>query len=479
LRELPRTAIFILFGTAIETISAYLLGPSGIGLIGQVNNYYGIGSTLAEVGLLIGITRFVAEAKQREDNDQIRSIITTSFIFSSILALILIVFSWIFAKQLSGWFLGSNSLYSFIWIAAPGLIFSSLYRKCDSVFQGLRDVQNITLARILLAILIPFIEIGFVKMWGLTGAVISAMLQQVVAGGIVFYFLMRSMRNIGIKVSSIHFDWQILKQMLKIGVSTMAVGLLISMTTTLVRSRIVNQVGLDGAGLFQVAWSLIFMMTSMTMSTLAYYTFPKISASTIDHDRIDVMNESIAFGISLVVAGSLFLIVPRELVITTLFRNDFSSAAPLLSLIAIGAIFFISNWVVGTPLVPKGRLFALVILNAIPSGLFVLLNSIFLHEFGLLGVSLAFIIAYAIGLSVNLYDEYRSIRFKLSIENSALIIFSIVIIFVQNLIIRSDLWSIGLRILLACGWFMFMFLMTKRYFSWDRAISWLITRIRP
>ena len=484
--ELKRTVYFIGVGSIAETLSgvvsnkivALSLGPSGTGLMGQVNNFYGIGVTLAELGLLIGITRFIAEAKEKNDNHLIESIITTSFIFSSLLALLITVFSAVFAKQISRWFLGSASYYSLIWIASPGLIFSSLYRKCDSVFQGLRDARLITQTRIAIALIMPFITFGCVKLMGLDGAVVTTLLRQILAGGMIFYLLLHSLSQNALTFTLKNFDWGILHNLLKIGISTMVVNLLISLSSTQVRSQIVNLFGLDGAGHYQAAWGLIYMITSLTLSTLSYYTFPKVTSSKNDADRAYVINESIAFGVAIMTAGSLALIVPRELIVKIFFRSDFASAESLLPLFGLGAIFYISWWIIGTPLISKGRLAPLVILNAIPSGLFVLFTFILLPKFGILGVGIAYTMANAITLLINIFDEYKSINLKLSLENVILLFISLLVILLQVFIHRSNAWNIVIRVGLACGWSVGMLLLTKKYFSLNSMAQTLLGKFK-
>jgi len=484
--ELKKTLVFVGFGTIAETFSSLVsnkvvalsLGPSGIGTVGQINNFYGLGVTLAELGLLIGITRFIAEAKEKNDDCMMASIIFTSFVFSSLLALILTILSYVFAERLSNWFLGSNSLYQLIWIAAPGLFFSTLYRKSDSVLQGMRDARLITTTRIIMAIIMPFFTIGFVHFLGVKGAVINTLVRQILGGTLVFFLLFRSLKHINISFSMKYFNWQILNKLFSIGLSTMIVSILLSSTSTLVRSLIVKNGGLNEAGAFQAAWGLIFIATSLTITTLSYYTFPKVSSLTSDPDRIIVMNESIAFGVSLITASSLVIVVPREFIVTILYRGDFNLVGPLLPLIGLGSVLYISWWIIGTPFVAKNRLKALVLLNAIPPSLFVLFTIIFLPNYGLISVAISYALANGITLVVFLLDAFKSMQFQLSQRNTSLIIGSVGVIIGQVIIQNSDLWGLVTRTSLAVGWFVLMLYSTNYYFNWKNIAPMLKDKIK-
>ena len=318
-----------------------------------------------------------------------------------------------------------------------------------------------------MAFVSPALDIIFISIWGLAGAVVGMTIGQTLGGIIAIFFLLNALSRQGFSWRLLHFDWGVFRGLLLIGFTTLAVTLMWTLQTFLVRAQTINAVGLSGAGLFQAGWSLVYMVTSLTVSTLLYYTFPKISGSADDMAKTRIMNESLAFGILLLTAGTLALSVAREVVIGILFRTDFTAAGNLLPLLGIGAIFYISNWIIGTPLVPKGRLTAFFILNAIPTALFPILTALLLPRFGLSGVGLAYVGSNLLTTPIYLWDQFRSIGFIPSLNNSLVVMASALTLVAEVLIGDSSIWAIGLRVAFASGWTLVVLRCTQRYVRWD------------
>ena len=139
MRELQKILAFISLGTAFEIVGSFvstkvisvLLGPPGVGALGQITNFYSLAVTLAEIGFLLGTARYVAEARERHDQKQLGAVIATSFLFTSLTVIVVIALSFLFSDNLSMWVLGDRSLAHLIWLSAPGILFLSFFRKVD------------------------------------------------------------------------------------------------------------------------------------------------------------------------------------------------------------------------------------------------------------------------------------------------------------------------------------------------------------
>ena len=88
------TVIKILSGFVINKVMAIYVGPSGLAIVGQLQNFITMSMTLSNGAIAQGIVKYTAEYKTIEKKKKIFSTsIVISLICSSVISLILIVFS--------------------------------------------------------------------------------------------------------------------------------------------------------------------------------------------------------------------------------------------------------------------------------------------------------------------------------------------------------------------------------------------------
>jgi O-antigen/teichoic acid export membrane protein len=486
MRELPRTAALIGAGTICEVISSVIstkivslhLGPTGVGVTSQVGSYYNLGASLATLGLLLGVTRFTAEANERRERGLMGGLLATTLIVTMIAACFLALLSVVLARPLSEWMLGSSAVSGLLWLAAPGLIFLIVYRVCDSVCQGLRSARIMTQSRIIVALVAPLLTLGCVITWGVNGAVLSLALRQIIAGALALFFLLTSLSRWGLSREDLKFIPTCLRPLFRIGFSMLIVTSTIAFSMFLVRNQVVGQIGLDGGGVFQAAYGLVFLATNLVLTTLSYYTLPRVSGLSDNLARAEIMNESIAFGTLLIGGAGLALTVFREPVVRVFFRSDFSAAEGLLPLFAVGAVLYVAWWVVGTPLVVQGRLITLVVLNVIAAVSFPLFTMIGLPWLGLPGVGVAYITANLVALAIFSMDQHRAVSFRISRDNVLFLVVSVTVILAEAWIVRPDLLGMAFRIVLAGLWSVVAVRWTRSYFNWRAIGSWSQQRLK-
>jgi len=72
--DLIRTSFFTSIATTMKIVTAFVLnkivaiyiGPLGIAIIGQFNNFMGIANTIGSGGIATGVVKYIAENKDSE-----------------------------------------------------------------------------------------------------------------------------------------------------------------------------------------------------------------------------------------------------------------------------------------------------------------------------------------------------------------------------------------------------------------------------
>ena len=116
------TFVRMLAGMVSVKVVAVIIGPAGIALLGQLNNFSSILLGMANGGINSGITKYVAEYKG--DENQLKSYISNALRITLVCSLILSLILIFFCKPLSQLILLSDEYY-YVFVVFVFFIFSS------------------------------------------------------------------------------------------------------------------------------------------------------------------------------------------------------------------------------------------------------------------------------------------------------------------------------------------------------------------
>ncbi|MEZ9347469.1 oligosaccharide flippase family protein, partial [Vibrio splendidus] len=119
--NLLKTSILSFFATGIKMLSglvinkavSVIIGPSGLALIGQLQNSQGLIRVLAQGGINSGVTKYTAE--YTDDIDSTRSIWSSALKVTLFCSIITSVLMLIFSREISKYILNTEE-YSYVFI---------------------------------------------------------------------------------------------------------------------------------------------------------------------------------------------------------------------------------------------------------------------------------------------------------------------------------------------------------------------------
>lgn len=210
--------------------------------------FYIIGSGFG-MGAQILLARLNGEKNYRRMN----SVFLTSAIFLVILAAIITLLSKTLSPTILRWFIQSEDVYlatiKYLDWRVYGLFFSFLMVVCRSFFVAIAHTRILTVSSIIMVTVniicnyaLIFGNFGFPQL-GIAGAAIGSSFAELTATIFLFVYLKNkaSYKKYNL-FSSIHFDWKLLKRILKTSVWTMIQSVL-SLTTWFVFFIMIEHLG--------------------------------------------------------------------------------------------------------------------------------------------------------------------------------------------------------------------------------------------
>ena len=170
------TLVKMLTGLISVKVVASVIGPAGIALLGQLNNFTVIVMTLANGGINNGIVKYIAEYK--EDRGKVIVFLSTALRITLFCSLIIGLFMILFHTYLSKVIMLSSEYGYVFTVFGLTVLMYSLNMMLISVINGFKEFRmyvKISIANSVVGVLFTLV---FVYTLGLKGALISAVTYQ-------------------------------------------------------------------------------------------------------------------------------------------------------------------------------------------------------------------------------------------------------------------------------------------------------------
>lgn len=385
------TVIKIISGIIINKAIAVYIGPSGLALIGQFQNFTQLAMTLAQGAINKGITKYTAEyAKEETKLSILFSTASKISIFSSVLVSIGVLAFYQYAAS----FIFKDESYSYVFlIFGFTLILFVINGFFLSVLNGLKEIKTYVKINILQSVYSLFFTTLLIFWLGLNGALIALVTNQSVVLFIVIWML-RKHPIIKIKNFRSSFDSIEARKLAGFAVMAIATAATVPISHLLVRNYIGENLGWEAAGYWQAMWYLSTMYLMVVTTTLSVYYLPRLSEIK---DKIELRKE-LLLGykviMPIVIVMSIAVFILKDFIIWFLFTEDFTSMRSLFLWQLIGDVLKLAAWLLSYLMLAKAMTKKFVITEVVFNCSFVFLSFFLVNEFGLIGMSYAFAFNY-------------------------------------------------------------------------------------
>ena len=406
--------ITIIIGIVRTKIIAILIGPSGIGYTGILQNIIDLVRGFSGLGINFSGVKKIANSSNNH-NELGKSIIILKkwALWTGILGMFLLI---IFCIPLSKYSFGTSIEAKNIALISITILFTSISSSQIALLQGMREINKMAKASFLGALFGTLLTIPFYLIFGIKG-VVPGIIMTAFGSYIISSWYVRKIKRINIIYNRIDIFKGGL-DMAKLGFFITLSGFLSTLTLYFIRSFLLKKMNLDAVGSFQACWMISNLYLGIILNSMLADFFPRLSEVHFDNKSTNrLINEQLE--ITLLITSPLIagIIVFSKQIIHLFYSKSFIVALPVLQWQIAGTFFVILSWPLGVLFLAKNKGIFSLLTDVFKSILF--LSFIFLgwNFFGFVSLGIAFAISNLIGIGLIYLCTNSISKFKYSKVN--------------------------------------------------------------
>ena len=403
------TFVRMLAGMVSVKVVAVIIGPAGIALLGQLNNFSSILLGMANGGINSGITKYVAEYKDDENKVKgyISNALRITLVCSFAISLILIIF----CKTLSQLILLSKEYYYVFIVFGITISLFTLNSLVISILNGYKEFKLYvrvsifgTIAGLLYSVLLVFL-------WGLPGAMINAVTFQ----SIMFFVTLWMCRKLPWMKREyfVHkFDKPIIKKYLGYSLMTLTSLALLPTCQMLLRGYVISELSPTDAGIWEGMNRISNMYLSVITSAFSIYYLPRLSEITNPIElRIEILR-CYKVVVPMLLGISVLIFLLKHIILWVLFTPDFYPMERLFGWQLAGDMFKMCSWLLSYLMVAKAMTGKFVITEIVFTLSYLALAFFFMKLNGIIGLTQGYLINYIIYFTVMIFFFHNILVLK-------------------------------------------------------------------
>ena len=387
------TAIKMLAGLVINKAVAVYIGPTGLALVGQFQNFSQLVMTAARGAINSGVTKYAAE--YGKDDERIPILFSTASKISLAASVIVGAGIVIFSNYVSLQFLKSEE-YDYIFVIFGfTIVLFVINNLLLSILNGLKEIKTWVMINIIQSLYSLVFTTLLIVFLGLDGALIALVTNQSVIFFIVIWMLRK---HPVIKLENFRgaFDTPEAKKLGGFALMAITSAATVPVSHLIVRNYLSENLSWDAAGYWQAIWYISTMYLMVVTTTLSIYYLPKLSEIT---DKAELRNEllqgyKIIMPIVIVMSVTIFLL--KDFIIWLLFTEDFAPMRELFFWQLVGDVMKLAAWLIAYLMLAKAMTKTFIATEIVFSLSFVLLSIWFVNQYGLVGMSYSFAVNYTL-----------------------------------------------------------------------------------
>lgn len=395
LLSLIATFFKMLSGLVINKAVSVYIGPAGLAVIGQFQNFSQVVLIAAQGAINSGVVKYTAEYGQ--DSPKIPSLFSTalriSLISSIIVGFLLIIFSSFFSKNIL-----DNIEYSFVFILFGfTIILFVLNGLLLSIINGLKEIRNYIKINIIQSLYSLFFTSLLIYFFGLKGALIALATNQ----SIIFFvtlFMLRKHTVVIWKNFTSSFDKGISKKLFAFSAMALTSAIMVPTSQFMIRHYIGTTQGLDQAGYWQGVWYISSTYLMIVTTALSTYYLPRLSEITNKRELKQEILHGYKILLPIVITCGLIIYLLRDFIISLLFSDSFTPMKSLFTWQIIGDIFKIASWLLAYVMLAKSMTKNFIISEVFFSLTLIVFSYTFVINYGTIGATYAYCLNYSIYL---------------------------------------------------------------------------------
>lgn len=380
----------MLCGLVTTKYVAVIIGPAGMAYVGQFANVTVVLALLATAACVAGVVKYVAEHKSLEVR---KAIIANAFLLSAICLVLTSLIVAVCSTLLAANVFNDRSFWDVFLIYALLLAFPTFNTIAAGIFNGLQQIRLMATLNIIAAVINVVVVVVCANLFGLKGVLLANAGSGLLAFFAYRYFLKKNdlLPNINLLRS---LDRTYVKLLLGYSAMNIVSGLLGPSLQLFVRTKLLHNYDATTAGLWQANTRLSDYYLNFVYTVIGIYYLPRLSEIT----DLQAIKKEIRLGflriLPAVIAMTLVIWFLRGYIVKFLLTNAFADMLVLLKWQLIGDVIKISSWILAYLMVAKAMKKMFIGTELVFSTTFLLLNFLFINQYGMVGTVYAFALNY-------------------------------------------------------------------------------------
>lgn len=372
-------------------VVAVIIGPSGIALIGQLNNLTTILLGLANGGINSGVTKYVAEYKNEElkVKNYISNALLISFFCTFVVSLILVIF----CKKISTTILLNQEYYYIFIIFGATILLFTVNSLLRSIINGYKQFGLYVKVSIISSVVGLFYSVFLVFNWGVTGALISIVTFQSIMTFVTLY-LCRNMPWMKLDYYTRKLNGPIVRQYIGYSMMTFTSLALQPVCQMFLRSHVITTLSATDAGIWEGMNRISGWYLSIIIAAFSIYYLPRLSEISEPDGLRDEIFRCYKIIIPLLVFISIFIFFIKHFILWLLFSPVFYPMEDLFGWQLTGDIFKIASWLLAYIMIAKAKTLLFISTEIVFSLFYLGISYYLFHINGIIGLTQGYLFNY-------------------------------------------------------------------------------------
>lgn len=377
----------------LNKVLAIYVGPSGYAVIGQFQNFIQIVTNFSGGAINTAVIKYTAEYYDNESRQRTiwRTAGSITLLFSIVIAFLILLLQ----RQLSIYIFQTDEFQSiFVWFAVF-LLFFNFNALFLAILNGKKEILKLVIANIIGSLFSLAITGILAIKFQLYGALVALSIYQSTAF-LVTLILCYKAEWFKFEYLFGKIDLVITKKFAGFALMALTSALCIPLSQIAIRTYMTGEFGIEYAGYWEAMVRLSGAYLMLVTTTLSVYYLPRLSElSAIEDIKKEVyLGYKIIFPVALL--GAILVYLLRDWIVSLLFTDDFLPMRDLFLWQMIGDSLKIGSWILAYLMLSKAMTKLYIITEVIFASTLVGSTYIFTKMFGFEGVSIAYLINYAI-----------------------------------------------------------------------------------
>ena len=403
------TVIRIISGFVVNKIVAVYIGPSGLALIGQFQNFIGLVLNISGSALSTAITKYTAE--YHDGKNQKYRLWSAAAKISFPLSVVVSVLVFIFSAKLSIYLFQSDEFSYVLQIFTLTIPIFLMNIFLMAILNGHRDIKKYIVLNIVTSVVSLIVVSSLTRYFAFNGALLAYVLGQY---AVMIITLLYIKKESWLKLENfmLPFRSHEVKKLFGFAVITFTSVSASTIMMLVVRDYLTQNFSAESAGYWQGIWSLSQISLALITMSLSTYLLPTFSGLK-DQKMISYeLRKAYQLMMPMAIGISLFAYFLREPIILILFTDKFMPMQELFAWQFIGNVIKVAAWLLGYLVVAKAMVKVVISTEIFFALSFIILTKLFTDLFGLVGVTQAYALNSLLHLVVMIYVYHKQIKKK-------------------------------------------------------------------